>query len=89
MGLYEFKASLVYRESFRTASATQRNPVSKTKREKERKKKTCNSRLAFLWYEVSAGLWMMPLGVLHSNLKPFCTYLYLNANLFLLKISPL
>jgi hypothetical protein len=37
MGLYEFKASLVYRESFRTASATQRNPVSKTKREKERK----------------------------------------------------
>jgi len=27
--LYEFKASLVYRKSSRTASATQRNPVSK------------------------------------------------------------
>jgi hypothetical protein len=30
----EFKASLVYRMSSRTARATQRNPVSKTKREK-------------------------------------------------------
>jgi hypothetical protein len=29
--LCEFKASLVYRVNSRTASATQRNPVSKTK----------------------------------------------------------
>jgi hypothetical protein len=28
----EFKASLVYRESSRTARATQRNPVSKNKK---------------------------------------------------------
>jgi hypothetical protein len=36
----EFKASLVYRVSSRTARAIQRNPVSKTqkKRKKERKK---------------------------------------------------
>jgi hypothetical protein len=32
--LCEFEASLVYRVSFRTAGATQRNPVSKRKREK-------------------------------------------------------
>jgi hypothetical protein len=35
----EFKASLVYRVSSRTARATQRNPVSKKKNKKERKKK--------------------------------------------------
>jgi hypothetical protein len=29
--LCEFKASLVYRLSFRTAGATQRNPVSKNR----------------------------------------------------------
>jgi hypothetical protein len=34
----EFKASLVYRESSRTARATQRNPVSK----KKKKKKPCH-----------------------------------------------
>jgi hypothetical protein len=32
----EFEASLVYRVSSRTARATQRNPVSKTKRKKEK-----------------------------------------------------
>jgi hypothetical protein len=31
----EFKASLVYRVSSRTARATQRNPVSKTKNKKD------------------------------------------------------
>jgi hypothetical protein len=31
--LCEFKASLVYRTSFRTAKATQRNPVSKTNKQ--------------------------------------------------------
>jgi hypothetical protein len=39
----EFQASLVYRVSFRTARATQRNPVSKKpkieKKKKKRKKK--------------------------------------------------
>jgi hypothetical protein len=35
----EFKASLVYTVSSRTARATQRNPVSKKNRERERKEK--------------------------------------------------
>jgi hypothetical protein len=34
----EFEASLVYRVSFRTARATQRNPVSKNKKKKKKKK---------------------------------------------------
>jgi hypothetical protein len=34
----EFKASLVYRVSFRTARATQRNPVSKNKKTNKQKK---------------------------------------------------
>jgi hypothetical protein len=34
----EFKASLVYRVSSRTARATQRNPISKIKKRKETKK---------------------------------------------------
>jgi hypothetical protein len=33
----EFKASLVYRVSSRTAKATQRNPVSKKKKKKKKK----------------------------------------------------
>jgi hypothetical protein len=35
----EFKASLVYRVSSRTARATQRNPVSKNKNKNRKKKK--------------------------------------------------
>jgi hypothetical protein len=35
----EFKASLVYRMSSRTARATQRNPVSKKKNKNKKKKK--------------------------------------------------
>jgi hypothetical protein len=35
----EFKASLVYRESSRTARAIQRNPVSKNQKKKKKKKK--------------------------------------------------
>jgi hypothetical protein len=35
----EFEASLVYRVSFRTARATNRNPVSKKKTKKKQKKK--------------------------------------------------
>jgi hypothetical protein len=34
----EFKASLVYRVSSRTARATQRNPVSKRKKKRERQR---------------------------------------------------
>jgi hypothetical protein len=36
----EFKASLVYRVSSRTARATQRNPVSKKQKQNKTKKKT-------------------------------------------------
>ena len=35
MDLYEFEASLVYRGSFMTANATQRNPASKRTKETE------------------------------------------------------
>jgi hypothetical protein len=35
----EFEASLVYRVSFRTSRAIQRNPVSKTKTKQKKKKK--------------------------------------------------
>jgi hypothetical protein len=35
----EFEASLVYRVSSRTARATQRNPVSTSKKRKEKKRK--------------------------------------------------
>jgi hypothetical protein len=40
----EFKASLVYRMSSRTARATQRNPVSKKQKQKQKqnKRKTKN-----------------------------------------------
>ena len=37
--IYEFKASLIYKVSSRTAKATQRNPVSKKKEKKKEKKK--------------------------------------------------
>jgi hypothetical protein len=35
----EFEASLVYKVSFRTARAIQRNPVSKNQKKKKKKKK--------------------------------------------------
>jgi hypothetical protein len=35
--IYEFEASLVYKVSSRTARATQRNPVSKKKKNKKQK----------------------------------------------------
>jgi hypothetical protein len=35
----EFEASLVYRVSFRTARAIQRNPVSKKKKKKKRRRR--------------------------------------------------
>ena len=38
-GSFEFKASLVYRESSRTSRATQRNSVSKTKPNQNKKQK--------------------------------------------------
>jgi hypothetical protein len=37
-GRSEFKASLVYRGSFRTAGATQRNPVSKQHHQQQQQK---------------------------------------------------
>jgi hypothetical protein len=36
--IFEFEASLVYKVSSRTARATQRNPVSKTKKHKQTNK---------------------------------------------------
>jgi hypothetical protein len=42
----EFKTSLVYRVSSRTARATQRNPVSKKQNQKKKKKKERK------WYKV-------------------------------------
>jgi hypothetical protein len=38
----EFEASLVYKVSFRTARAIQKNPVSKNKKNKKQKKKKIN-----------------------------------------------
>jgi hypothetical protein len=40
----EFKVSLVYKVSSRTARATQRNPVSEKERRKERKKERKKER---------------------------------------------
>jgi hypothetical protein len=40
----EFKASLVYRVSSRTARATQKNPVLKTPKKKRKKKKKKESQ---------------------------------------------
>jgi hypothetical protein len=40
----EFKASLVYRVSSRTARATQRNPVSKKNKKEEKKREKKNER---------------------------------------------
>ena len=37
--LYELEANLVYRVSSRTAKDTQRNPLLKTKKKKEKRKK--------------------------------------------------
>jgi hypothetical protein len=44
----EFEASLVYKVSSRTARATQRNPVSKKPKEKEKKPKQKANEIAFL-----------------------------------------
>jgi hypothetical protein len=38
-GISEFEASLIYRVVYRTARATQRNPVSKKQKKKKQKKK--------------------------------------------------
>ena len=38
VGLFEFKANMVYRISPKTAKATQRNPVSKTKTKQTKQK---------------------------------------------------
>jgi hypothetical protein len=43
----EFKTSLVYRVSSRTARATQRNPVSKNQRERERERERESERALF------------------------------------------
>jgi hypothetical protein len=40
----EFKASLVYRVSSRTARATQRKPVSKNQKKEKKKKELCKEK---------------------------------------------
>jgi hypothetical protein len=45
----EFKASLVYRVSSRTARAIQRNPVSKNQKPKTKKKKKEIETISFLF----------------------------------------
>jgi hypothetical protein len=52
----EFKASLVYRVSSRTASATQRNPVSKNKQTNKQKKGSHCPTLAVLGLVDQTGL---------------------------------
>jgi hypothetical protein len=47
--LCEFKTSLVYRASFRTARAIQKNTVSKTQREGEGKEKGGWERRVATW----------------------------------------
>jgi hypothetical protein len=44
----EFKASLVYKVSSRTARAIQRNPVSKIKKKKKKKRKEKKELLFFM-----------------------------------------
>ena len=54
--MLEFKASLVYRVSSRTARATQRNPVFKNKeRERKRKGKKRKENLVFKHPKVRAS----------------------------------
>jgi hypothetical protein len=47
----EFEATLVYRGSFRTARATQRNPVSKQTNKKQTHKKIRRERLSGAQYK--------------------------------------
>jgi hypothetical protein len=43
----EFEASLVYRMSSRTARATQRNPISKKRKQNKQKNKTKKDTMKF------------------------------------------
>jgi hypothetical protein len=45
----EFKASLVYKVSSRTARATQRNPVAENQEEEKRKWKKKKKELSWSW----------------------------------------
>jgi hypothetical protein len=48
----EFEASLVYRVNCRTARATQRNPVSKTKQNKTKKRKRKRKISSEFWLRI-------------------------------------
>jgi hypothetical protein len=66
----EFKASLVFRVSSRTARSTQRNPVSKnikqTKKQKQKTKNKTTSTKKLLWV---TGIIMRNLGFEHMLIK--------------------
>jgi hypothetical protein len=59
--LYEFKASLVYTASSRTARATQRNPVSKTN---NKNKTTTKHLLEGVFISVNLNLFLIVLEML-------------------------
>jgi len=50
-GISEFKASLVYRVSSRTARTTQRNPVLKNKNKQTKPNQKANTRVQFLPFQ--------------------------------------
>jgi hypothetical protein len=58
----EFEASLVYRVSSRTARATQRNPVSKNKKQNKTNKQKNTVRLPHLRICISAEVLLIPNG---------------------------
>jgi hypothetical protein len=62
----EFKASLVYKVSSRTARATQRNPVSKNKQNKTKQNKT---KTVFPWGPGEMAQWLRELTALPEVLS--------------------
>jgi hypothetical protein len=59
--IFEFKASLVYRVSYKTARATQRNPVLKTKTEnRQNKTKIPNSKTkVYIYLKKALTIWLV------------------------------
>jgi hypothetical protein len=70
----EFEASQVYRVSSRTARATQRNPVLKTKKKKKTKKNKKKPKVICLeewhWEDSHVGL-LHPIEMLNNTFREF------------------